>query len=245
MHPCTSDAGGATPRRGVERSAIARTQKLAQCRSNCRGSQSRKQCLEPVVENTNNTEIKYLYCHIIDWVCPYGPWLYRVFTKIRCALVGCSLFTQCLIANAVGAGEISGPAHVIDGDSLRIKNLEIRLHGIDAPESRQTCTIGDQQWACGRSATQALGEILVDATVRCTWTERDRYGRALATCFANGTNINAKLVTNGFALAYRQYSGRYIANETLARGNARGLWRSRFIAPWRWRRTNAAHSKRR
>jgi endonuclease YncB( thermonuclease family) len=34
---------------------------------------------------------------------------------------------------------ISGTATVKDGDSLMIGGLEVRLHGIDAPELDQTC----------------------------------------------------------------------------------------------------------
>jgi len=34
---------------------------------------------------------------------------------------------------------IAGRAIVTDGDTLRINNRRIRIHGIDAPEKRQTC----------------------------------------------------------------------------------------------------------
>ena len=37
------------------------------------------------------------------------------------------------------AGEIAGTARVIDGDPLEIDSTHIRLHGINAPESHQTC----------------------------------------------------------------------------------------------------------
>ena len=141
---------------------------------------------------------------------------------------------------AVNAGEIHGHAEVLDGDSLRIGELEIRLFGIDAPESRQTCRIADQQWACGRSATRALQEMIGSAKVRCTWTERDTYNRALATCFSDGENLNAKLVAQGLALSYTRYSARYAPEQTQARAAARGLWRSEFIEPWRWRRAHSS-----
>jgi endonuclease YncB( thermonuclease family) len=35
--------------------------------------------------------------------------------------------------------EISGPAYTIDGDTIEVGEYRIRLFGIDAPESRQTC----------------------------------------------------------------------------------------------------------
>ncbi len=151
------------------------------------------------------------------------------------------LISACATASA---GEVYGQAQVLDGDSLRIGELEIRLFGIDAPESQQTCRIGNRQWDCGRSATRALKEMIGSAKVRCTWSERDSYNRALATCFSNGENLNAKLVARGMAVSYTRYSARYVPEQTQARAAAIGLWRSEFIAPWRWRRAHANAARR-
>ena len=149
-----------------------------------------------------------------------------------------SSFLIFIAAAAVNAGEITGEAKVLDGDSLRIGTVEIRLFGIDAPESRQTCTISGQIWECGRSATRALAEMIGRAKVRCTWRELDAYARALATCFSDGTNLNAQLVARGMALSYTRYSKRFLPQETAARAAAIGLWRSEFTPPWIWRRGN-------
>ena len=143
-----------------------------------------------------------------------------------------------LLSVHVGALEVSGIAQVLDGDSLRIGKIEMRLHGIDAPESRQTCIVGGERWACGRSATRALREILGRSPVRCAWTIRDRYGRAIATCFKDGVVVNSKMVRTGMAIAYAKYSNRYIADEVEARKLQRGIWRSTFVEPWKWRRAH-------
>ena len=38
------------------------------------------------------------------------------------------------------ANEISGLAFISDGDTIKILDNRIRLHGIDAPEKKQKCT---------------------------------------------------------------------------------------------------------
>ena len=63
----------------------------------------------------------------------------------------------CLLATPALA-DVSGPARVIDGDSLEIQGQRIRLHGIDAPESRQLCYLDGKPWQCGKDAANALAE---------------------------------------------------------------------------------------
>ncbi len=55
--------------------------------------------------------------------------------------------------------EISGPARVVDGDTLEVAGERIRLYGIDAPEKDQTCSIDARAWACGIAAWGALVQI--------------------------------------------------------------------------------------
>lgn len=129
-----------------------------------------------------------------------------------------------------------GRARVIDGDSLRIGEREIRLFGIDAPESRQTCTRPDgSRWRCGRAAAALLEELTAAGMVACRGREEDRYGRLVATCTAGDVDLGAELVRRGYALAYRQHSSRYVDEESEAKAAGRGVWSGRIEAPWRWR----------
>ncbi len=48
--------------------------------------------------------------------------------------------------------DVAGPTTVIDGDTLEIHGQQIRLYGIDAPESRQLCRLEGKPWQCGKDA---------------------------------------------------------------------------------------------
>ena len=56
-----------------------------------------------------------------------------------------------LVAAGAAAAGISGLPSVTDGDTLRIGPERIRLHGIDAPESAQSCQRGRQDLGLRRS----------------------------------------------------------------------------------------------
>ena len=134
------------------------------------------------------------------------------------------------------AANIIGQARIVDGDSLVISGTKIRLHGIDAPESRQHCQRGSTSWACGRAATNALVRLINGQTVVCEERDRDRYGRIVAVCHLGSRNLNQWMVSNGWALAYRRYSTAYVNHEAAAKKANRGIWTSQFTAPWDWRR---------
>ena len=131
---------------------------------------------------------------------------------------------------------IAGIPYVIDADTLDINNTRIRLEGIDAPESKQTCTQNTQTVACGKAATLFVQDFLDNTHVACSVSSIDRYGRSIATCYADDININETIVAYGWALAYRRYSSAYINAENNAKAQNRGLWQMTFIPPWEWRR---------
>ena len=138
-------------------------------------------------------------------------------------------------APALGA-DLKGPARVIDGDTIEIAGQRVRLHGIDAPEAAQTCRLSSQEWQCGFVATARLIEATQGQDVRCEERDRDRYGRVVAVCFVGDTDLNAWLASEGWALAYRDYSLDYVDEEDRARASRKGLWRGEFTPPWDWRR---------
>lgn len=125
---------------------------------------------------------------------------------------------------------------VTDGDTLRLLTadhhlLRVRLTEIDAPEH-------DQPW--GQRAKQALSALAFGRNVRVVTPGQDRYGRTLGRIYVGDQDVNAALVRQGAAWAYRDYltDRRFLGWEAAARGAHLGLWGNSASAtpPWDWRR---------
>ena len=127
---------------------------------------------------------------------------------------------------------LTGPARVIDGDTIVVAGELVSLHGIDAPELDQTFWWRGEQVACGMMALAALEALTAGVKLRCEAVERDRHGRLVAKCFSpNGVDIGRRLVSAGWALAYRRYAKDYVDAEDEARKARRGLWRESSSDP--------------
>lgn len=127
---------------------------------------------------------------------------------------------------------VSGPARVIDGDSIRVEGVEIRLRGIDAPELAQTCTRAGETWRCGVDATRALKMHLDGRSLSCSGDRRDAHGRLLAACRLGGEEVNRWMVELGWAVSYDDYP----RAERAAKEAKRGLWVGDFERPRDWRK---------
>ena len=138
---------------------------------------------------------------------------------------------------------IVGKARVIDGDTITMNNVTIRFSGIDAPEKNyygqtQFCKGPKGVWACGKKASTKLKQLINGQEVQCTDEGKDRYGRTLSICYANGVDLQAEMVRSGMAVAYLRYSNRY-ENEMLEAMIAQvGIWGGPFVEPEDWRRQN-------
>ena len=125
-----------------------------------------------------------------------------------------------------------GSLQVVDGDSLRRGDMDIRLHGIDAPEYRQNCQDKHgAEYACGKQAANALRSLVGARDVSCSSIETDRYGRAVAVCRIGELEINGEMVRLGWAVAYTHHSFSYARLETEARRTKRGIWAGSFERP--------------
>lgn len=129
----------------------------------------------------------------------------------------CSWFVAVLlVANPLHA-EIIGKVRVIDGDTIDVGEVRVRLHGIDAPERGQPCTtLTGQNWSCGDWATRQVRDGFEGQHARCVHLDTDRYGRAVARCVVEGRDIAQVAVQQGWAFAYRKYSMDYDLDEKAA-----------------------------
>jgi len=129
------------------------------------------------------------------------------------------------------------PAQVVrikDGDTIVVlhdnKQIDIRLEGIDSPESGQ---------AFSQKAKQATSQLVFGKTVTIQPTGTDKYGRTLANVLLpDGRSLNEELVRQGYAWWFRKYSkDQTLAKlEADARQSRRGLWADpKPIPPWDWR----------
>ncbi len=142
-------------------------------------------------------------------------------------------------AGPQAGGAIVGRASVIDGDTLDIHGTRVRLFGIDAPESSQTCgTATGGSWRCGQEAAAALDRRLMGKVVSCETRDVDRYGRTVAVCREGGTDLNAWMVSQGLAVAYVRYGADYAGAEAQARSRRAGIWAGPFQNPADYRAEN-------
>lgn len=133
---------------------------------------------------------------------------------------------------------LAAEIRVVDGDTLRLGDRTLRLAAIDAPERGQNCSDAAGRWFdCGAAAAEALSRLVNNRSVVCRVEGRDRFGRGLGTCTAGGVELNAGLVSSGWALAYPD-EPRMTVLETQARLANRGLWAGGFTRPEEWRRRN-------
>ena len=94
---------------------------------------------------------------------------------------------------------LTGTAWVIDGDTIVIDKVHLRLFRIDAPEL-------DHPY--GRKAKSAMIGLCKGQKVRAEIRENDHYDRCVARCFLpDGRDLSAELVKMGLAIDWPRYSG--------------------------------------
>lgn len=114
-----------------------------------------------------------------------------------------------LIAGPAAAAErgsaVRGPAVVIDGDTLDVGGVRVRLNGVAAPERSEPG---------GAEATAAMVRIIGARPVRCVLTGEKTHGREVGICYVNERDVGGALIAAGYARDCARYSsGRYATVE--------------------------------
>ena len=151
------------------------------------------------------------------------------------------LFVGCLAAFGAHAAE---NVIVVDGDSLEMRDVRIRLEGIDSPEYYQDCRRENLKlYACGLDAKAYLQSLVDRGRVTCVEKDVDRYKRRLCTCYVTNkigerVNINEEMVRAGWAVVYKNKYSDYSAAEAEAKREKRGIWQGKFMKPQLYRILN-------
>ena len=123
-----------------------------------------------------------------------------------------------LLAAPLLAAEYTGKVVAIsDGDTLTLlvpdgasfKQVKVRLGEIDTPESRQPY---------GQRAKQALSDLAFNQQARVVVQDTDRYGRTVGRVYVGSLDVNAEMIRQGAAWAYRQCVTRCYISDCYAKG---------------------------
>src|SRR5260370_25479546 len=113
-----------------------------------------------------------------------------------------------------GAIEIAGHPRAIDGVPIAFGRVHVRLYGIAAPESDQTCSnaAGDL-YPCAALATSALLQLVDGERIICRADSWNLKRRLLATCCRGDLGLGREMGREGHAIAYAHFSTDYPADE--------------------------------
>lgn len=175
---------------------------------------------------------------------------------IRYAVVALSLLLAAPVMAAKNDPPIVGKiSKVHDGDTFFVKGIKIRLHGVDAPEAKQTCAWRNGvKVLCGKVAAERLKSLIGDKPVTCRKTGVS-FDRVTARCSINENgktvDLGNELIYLGFAWADARYATQDEINDMIAsQRNRRGLWdnghddpRQGFQFPRDWREAQKAKAQ--
>lgn len=136
---------------------------------------------------------------------------------------------------------VAGRADVLDGDSLSVAGLRIRLLDIDAPESGQLCfrkgeSVEQGAWSCGQQAAAALSAWIGEQKVTCDTTGQSARKSWFARCTVNGKDVAQWLAANGWAVPFQSCACETVRSAAKgARSAGLGIWSGAFTMPWEWR----------
>lgn len=98
-----------------------------------------------------------------------------------------------------------GKARVIDGDTIEVSNVRIRLNGVAAPELKENG---------GKDSARFLVNALGAKSIKCSLSGERTYNREVGVCWLGNIDVGALIIASGHARDCPRYSkARYAALE--------------------------------
>ncbi|MCC5957089.1 MAG: thermonuclease family protein [Natronohydrobacter sp.] len=126
--------------------------------------------------------------------------------------------------------EITGPARIIDGDTLDIAGKRIRIGGIDAPERNERCRdAAGRAWRCGAWATEQAKRLVAGQTLTCLDLGERTHDRIVGRCYLGGRDLAVTLIELGAArpcLRFARAQGQdqtYLQAQAVAKAEQAGI----------------------
>ncbi len=115
-----------------------------------------------------------------------------------------------------------------DFSELMIGDNPARLFGVHFPAEAGAC--GASANSCKRRGLEALQELLTQSeSVACELMMVTSRGTRVTQCEASGEELGGWLVAQGWAVADRRVTRRYLSEERAARSAGRGVWENNLL----------------
>ncbi|GJE37107.1 thermonuclease family protein [Methylobacterium persicinum] len=137
---------------------------------------------------------------------------------------------------AVAGDLLQGSATVIDGSTLAIAGVPVKLFGIVTPASDATCwDANEAPYTCGRQVTAELTAHIGTERLICERSGQtdDRSGTAV--CRMGDEDLGNWMIARGYAMPTADAPGLYKQAGDHAWGQRAGLWAGVFDDPKTWR----------
>jgi endonuclease YncB( thermonuclease family) len=136
--------------------------------------------------------------------------------------------------------------YIMDGDTFTIGDTNIRLWGIDAPETKQQCREPNgKPYSCGIEAKDHLSRIISGRVVTChqrgfNQQRGNLKSRTVAQCYVDvdRSDLGRAMVLSGYAFRTGHAQNLYADAQRFALKSDSGLWQGSFQEPWHWRKAN-------
>ncbi len=145
-----------------------------------------------------------------------------------------------------GTDAFGGRAEIRDAGGVEVREVDIRLLGIDAPDVNQTCRLDGVEYPCGVIARAYAIGLTAGKELFCNLQEVEMDDRRWGLCSEampggrdairdDALTINELMVRAGWAVAKPLGNIDFSESERAARAEGLGLWAGEFVGPTAWR----------